>query len=153
SSVVSLGASSDLDFGEVIDYLAADPRTEHILVYIEGVRDGRRLGGSLRAAARSKPVILMKVGRHPSGSRAAVSHTGAIVWMDDVFDAGVRRTGVVRVRMMTELVVAAQSLASHVHPAGRRLAIITNGGGPGVMAADRASGLGLRFSDRARPTA
>src|SRR4029078_4651135 len=98
SSVVSLGASSDLDFGEVIDYLAADPRTEHILVYIEGVRDGRRLGGSLRAAARVKPVILMKVGRHPAGSRAAVSHTGAIVGMDDVVGAGVPRTGAGRGR-------------------------------------------------------
>ena len=74
-----MGASSDVEFGEVIDYLAADERTEHILLYIEGVKDGRRLVSSLRAAARVKPVILMKVGRHPAGSRAAVSHTGAIV--------------------------------------------------------------------------
>lgn len=143
SSVVSLGASTDLDFGEVIDYLASDPRTEHILLYIEGVRDGRRLVSSLRAASRSKPVILMKVGRHPAASRAAVSHTGAIVGNDDVFDAVVRRTGVVRVATMSQLVAAAQALASHVHPAGERLAIITNGGGPGVMAADRAGDLGL----------
>jgi len=87
SSVVSLGGSADVDFGEAIDYFAADPQTGHILLYIEGVRDGRRLVGSLRAAARTKPVILMKVGRHPSGSRAAVSHTGAIVGRDDVFDS------------------------------------------------------------------
>src|SRR6185437_11249615 len=97
SSVISLGGSMDLDFGEVVDYFAVDGKTEHILLYIEGVRDGRRLVGSLRAAARIKPVILMKVGRHPAGSRAAVSHTGAIVGLDDVFDAAVRRAGVVRV--------------------------------------------------------
>jgi acetyltransferase len=143
SSVISLGGSSDLDFGEVIDYLAADPKTSHILLYVEGVRDGRRLVGSLRAAARSKPVIAMKVGRHPEGSRAAVSHTGAIVGRDDVFDAIVRRTGIVRVHTAGELVAAALALSTGVHPPGDRLAIITNGGGPGVMAADRAHELGV----------
>ncbi len=143
SSVISLGGSSDLDFGEVIDYLAADEKTEHILLYVEGVRDGRRLVSSLRAAARMKPVIVMKVGRHPAGSRAAVSHTGAIVGKDDIFDAVVRRTGVVRVASMRELINAAQALASHMHPGGERLAIVTNGGGPGVMAADRAADLGI----------
>jgi acetyltransferase len=152
SSVISLGGSADVDFGEAIDYLAADSRTEHILMYVEGVREGRRLVGSLRAAARSKPVILMKVGRHPVGSRAAVSHTGAIVGLDDVFDAVVRRTGVVRVQSMTDLVLAAQALASHVRPAGGRLAIVTNGGGPGVMAADRAADLGLPLAELAPAT-
>jgi acetyltransferase len=146
SSVISLGGSSDLDFGEVVDYLAVDDRTEHILLYIEGVRDGRGLVSSLRAAARVKPVILMKVGRHPAGSRAAVSHTGAIVGKDDVFDAVVRRTGAVRVRAMQDLVGAAQALAAHVHPSGERLAVVTNGGGPGVMAADRAADLGIELA-------
>ena len=143
SSVISMGGSSDIDFGEAIDYLAADAGTAHILLYIEGVRDGRRLVGSLRAAARVKPVIVMKVGRHPAGSRAAVSHTGAIVGRDDVFDAVVRRTGVVRVDTAGALVAAALALASGVRPQGGRLAVITNGGGPGVMAADRATDLGL----------
>ena len=147
SSVISIGGSSDVDFGEVIDYLAADEHTEHILLYIEGVRDGRRLVGSLRAAARGKPVIVMKVGRHPAGSRAAVSHTGALVGRDDVFDAVVRRTGVVRVATAGELVAAALALASHVSPRGNRLAIVTNGGGPGVMAADRATELGLELAE------
>jgi acetyltransferase len=146
SSVISLGGSIDLDFGEAIDYLAVDDRTEHILLYMEGVRDGRRLVSSLRAAARVKPVILMKVGRHPAGSRAAVSHTGAIVGKDDVFDAVVRRTGAVRVRAMQDLVGAAQALAAHVRPSGERLAVITNGGGPGVMAADRAADLGIELA-------
>ena len=143
SSVISLGGSSDLDFGEVIDYLACDPQTRQILLYIEGVRDGRRLVSSLRAAARAKPVIAMKVGRHPAGSRAAVSHTGAIVGRDDVFDAVVRRTGIVRVKTAGEMIAAALALASGVHPMGERLAIVTNGGGPGVMAADRAADLGV----------
>jgi len=147
SSVVSLGGSVDIDFGEIIDYLANDPNTGHILLYIEGVRDARRFMGSLRAAARVKPVILMKVGRHPAGSRAAVSHTGAIVGADDVFDAAVRRAGVVRVQRIDQLIAAAQALASHVKPRGERLVVITNGGGPGVMAADRAADLGLVLAE------
>ena len=147
SSVISLGGSVDIDFGEIIDYLAGDARTEHILLYIEGVRDARRFLGSLRAAARAKPVILMKVGRHPAGSRAAVSHTGAIVGADDVFEAAVRRAGVVRVATIGQLVAAAQALAAHVRPRGNRLAVITNGGGPGVMAVDHATDLGLPLAE------
>lgn len=143
SSVVSMGGSRDVDFGEVIDYLVNDPKTEHILLYIEGVRDARRFLSSLRAAARLKPVILMKVGRHPVGSRAAVSHTGAIVGADDVFDAAVRRSGAVRVTTIGQLVAAALALSARVRPRGDRLAIVTNGGGPGVMAADRAADLGI----------
>src|SRR6266478_1049758 len=123
SSVVSLGASTDIDFGEIIDYLANDPKTEHILLYIEGIRDARRFLSGLRAAARVKPVIVMKVGRHPAGSRAAVSHTGAIVGTDDVFDAAVRRAGVVRVSSIGQLVAAAQALAARVRPQGDRLAV------------------------------
>jgi acetyltransferase len=152
SSLISMGGSSDLDFGEVIDYLASDAKTEHILLYIEGVRDGRRLVSSLRAAARMKPVIVMKVGRYPAGSRAAVSHTGAMVGRDDVFDAVVRRTGIVRVATTGQLVAAALALTSHVSPRGNRLAVITNGGGPGVMAADRAAELGLVLATLSQPT-
>jgi len=152
SSIVSLGASSDVDFGELIDYLVSDPATAHILLYIEGVRDARRFVSALRAAARIKPVILMKVGRYPAGSRAIQSHTGAMVGGDDVFDAVVRRTGVVRVKTVGQLVAAAQALASRIRPQGNRLAIITNGGGPGVMAADRATELGLPLATLARST-
>ncbi|HYC35588.1 MAG TPA: bifunctional acetate--CoA ligase family protein/GNAT family N-acetyltransferase [Usitatibacter sp.] len=147
SSVISLGASGDIDFGEALDFLAFDPATAHILLYVEGVRDARRLMGSLRAAARMKPVVVMKVGRHPAGSRAAVSHTGAIVGRDDVFDAAVRRAGIVRVATAGQLVAAAQALGSAVAPGGDRLAIVTNGGGPGVMAADRATELGIPLAE------
>ena len=152
SSVISMGGSRDIDFGEIIDYLVNDPKTEHILLYIEGVRDARRFLSSLRAAARLKPVILMKVGRHPVGSRAAVSHTGAIVGADDVFDAAIHRAGAVRVTTIGQLVAAAQALSSHIRPRGDRLAIITNGGGPGVMAADRAADLGIPLADLSEAT-
>jgi len=152
SSVVSLGGSSDVDFGEIVDFLANDPRTEHILLYVEGVRDARRFVSALRAASRVKPVILMKSGRHPAGARAAVSHTGAMVGLDDVFDAAVKRAGAVRVATIGQLVAAAQALASRVRPQGERLAVITNGGGPGVMAADRAADLGIPLAQLAPPT-
>jgi len=152
SSVVSLGGSTDVDFGELVDYLVNDSTTAHILLYIEGVRDARRFMSALRAAARVKPVILMKVGRHPAGSRAAVSHTGAMVGADDVFDAAVRRAGVVRARTIGQLVAAAQALSSNVRPRGDRLAVITNGGGPGVMAADRASDLAIPLAELSAAT-
>jgi acetyltransferase len=152
SSVVSLGGSTELDFGELVDYLVNDLKTAHILLYIEGVRDARRFMSALRAAARVKPVILMKAGRHPAGSRAAVSHTGAMVGADDVFDAAVRRAGVVRAQSIGQLVAAAQALSSNVRPRGDRLAVITNGGGPGVMAADRASDLGIPLAELAGAT-
>ncbi|HSE02492.1 MAG TPA: GNAT family N-acetyltransferase [Burkholderiales bacterium] len=152
SSVVSLGGSTELDFGELVDYLVNDPKTAHILLYIEGVREARRFVSALRAAARVKPVILMKVGRQPAGSRAAVSHTGAMVGADDVFEAAVRRAGVVRVRTLSQLFAAAQALSANVRPRGDRLAVITNGGGPGVMAADRAGDLGIPLAELAGAT-
>jgi acetyltransferase len=152
SSVVSLGGSADLDFGELIDYLTYDPKTEQILLYIEGIRSARRFVSALRAAARTKPVIVMKAGRHPTGVRAAVSHTGALVGADDVFEAAIRRTGAVRVTTIGELVAAAQALSSNVRPRGDRLAIVTNGGGPGVLAADRAADLHLPLAALAPST-
>jgi acetyltransferase len=143
SSVVSMGSSTDVDFGEILDYLVSDPQTRSILMYIEGIRNSRRFMSALRAAARIKPVILVKVGRHPAGSKAAMSHTASLVGADDVFDAAIRRVGVVRVQNVTELFTAARSLSCGFRPTGNRLAIVTNGGGPAVMAADRAADLGL----------
>ncbi len=143
STVVSLGAESDVDFGEVLDYMVADPRTENIFLYIEGIKNSRRFMSALRAAARCKPVLLIKVGRHPAGEQAALSHTGALVGADDVFDAALRRAGVVRLGTVDQMYAAAQALFSHFHPHGNHLAIITNGGGPGVMAADHASDIGI----------
>ncbi len=146
SSVVSMGSSADVDFGEILDYLVSDAKTQSILLYIEGIRNARSFMSAIRAAARIKPVILVKVGRHAAGSKAAMSHTASLVGSDDVFDAAVSRAGVVRVQTITQLFAAAKALASGFRPVGNRLAIVTNGGGPGVMATDRASDLGLTIA-------
>lgn len=146
SSVISMGSSADVDFGEILDYLVSDPDTRSILMYIEGIRNARRFMSALRAAARIKPVILVKVGRHEEGSRAAMSHTASLVGADDVFDAAVSRAGVVRVQTITQLFTAAKALSCGFRPVGNRLAVVTNGGGPGVMAADRAADLGLTMA-------
>ncbi|MDZ4203120.1 MAG: bifunctional acetate--CoA ligase family protein/GNAT family N-acetyltransferase [Gallionella sp.] len=146
SSVVSMGSSADVDFGEILDYLVSDPKTHSILLYIEGIRNARSFTSAMRAAARIKPVILVKVGRHAAGSKAAMSHTASLVGADDVFDAAVKRTGAVRVQTITHLFTAAKALSCGFRPVGNRLAIVTNGGGPGVMATDRASDLGLTLA-------
>jgi acetyltransferase len=143
SSVVSMGSSTDVDFGEILDFLVSDFNTHSILMYIEGVRNARSFMSALRAAARIKPVILVKVGRRPAGSKAAMSHTASLVGADDVFDAAFSRVGVVRVQTVTQLFTAARALSFGFRPVGNRLAIVTNGGGPGVMAADRADDLGV----------
>jgi acetyltransferase len=147
SAVASLGATADVGFGDVLDYLAVDPETKSILLYIEGVSDARSFMSGLRVAARLKPVIVVKSGRNESGTRAAVSHTGALIGGDDVFDAAIQRAGAVRVNTVSQLFAAAQTLASGTRVEGPRLAIVTNGGGPGVMAADRASDLNVPLAE------
>ena len=146
SSLVSMGSAVDVDFGDILDYLVSDANTHSILMYIEGIRNARSFMSALRAAARIKPVILVKVGRHAAGSKAAMSHTASLVGADDVFDAAVSRAGVVRVQTITQLFAAAKALSCGFHPVGNRLAIVTNGGGPAVMAADRAADLGLTMA-------
>ena len=147
SAMVSLGGVADVDFGDVLDYLALDPHTESILLYVEGIYDARRFMSGLRIAARMKPVVVVKAGRHAEGLRAAMSHTGALVGADDVFDAALARAGAVRAMTIEQLFAAAQLLATHRRVRGSRLAIITNGGGPGVMATDRAIDLGLAIPE------
>ncbi|MGC3965270.1 MAG: GNAT family N-acetyltransferase [Rhodocyclaceae bacterium] len=143
SNVVSLGVASDLDFGEILDYMVWDYRSESLLLYVENIRDARRFLSGLRAAARAKPVMVFKVGRHPVGLRAALTHTGGVAGEDAVFDAALRRAGVIRLNNLSQLYAATKALFLHFRPRGNRLAIITNGGGPGVMAADRAGDLGI----------
>lgn len=143
SAIVSLGNSSNTDFGDVLNYLALDPKTHSILLYIEGVHDARRFMSGLRTAARIKPVIAIKAGRHPQGSRAALSHTGALIGDDDVFNAALERAGAIRVKTIEDLFSAAQILSSNYRVKGNRLTIITNGGGAGVMAADSAFELNI----------
>ncbi len=143
STVVSTGMAADVDFGDVLDFLVADPSTKAILLYIEGIYDARSFMSALRAAARIKPVIAVKVGRHESGTQAVMSHTGALVGGDDVFSAALERSGVVRVGTIGQLFAAARTLASRYKTVGDRMAVVTNGGGPAVMAADRAGDLRL----------
>jgi acetyltransferase len=152
TSVVSLGGAIDVDFGEVLDFLVADEATDAILMYVEGIRDARRYLSALRAAARVKPVVSLKVGRYASGSRAAASHTGALVGSDEVFDAALRRAGSVRVKTYTQLFAAARVLATGRLPEGERLAIVTNGGGPGVVAADSAAENGVQLAQLSKET-
>jgi acetyltransferase len=143
SSVVSLGPNTAVELPQVLDYLATDAATQSILVYMEGIRHARRFMSTLRAAAYAKPVVVMKAGRQAAGSKVAHTHSASIVGSDDVFDAALRRAGVVRVRQFTQLFSAAQCLASRFRPVGERLAMVTNGGGPAVLAADWAASLGL----------
>jgi len=146
STIVSVGNSTDLDFGDILDYLALDSTTDCILLYIEGIRDARRFMSGLRAASRLKPIIVIKAGRNTQGSTAAISHTGAMIGADDVFDAALKRAGVVRVKSIKELFTAAEVFATHSRACGQRLAIVTNGGGAGVMAADFAADLNIKLS-------
>jgi len=145
SAIVSLGNNADMDFGDILDYLALDPDTASILLYIEGIKSPRHFMSALRAAARVKPVIAIKAGKKSQGSRAALSHTGALIGSDDVFDAALRRAGAVRVMKIEDLFSASEILSSSKKLQGNRLVIITNGGGAGVMAADRASELNVEL--------
>lgn len=153
SSIISLGNITDVDFGDVLDYLARDEKTKSILLYIEGIKNAPAFMQGLRTAARTKPVIAIKGGTNQQGSRAALSHTGAIIGDDDVFDAALKRAGVVRVMTIDELFSAAEILSSnHFAVKGNRLMIITNGGGAGVMAADHAAKLNISLPDLSHDT-
>jgi len=136
SHIVSLGDMADVDFGDMLDYLAADPQTRAILLYVEGITHGRKFMSAARAASRIKPVLVLKAGRSNAGARAATSHTGVLAGADAVYDAVFRRAGMLRVETMAELFNAAETLALTRGQVGERLAILTNGGGAGVLATD-----------------
>ena len=152
SAIVSLGDAADVDFGDILDYLSQDTETHSILLYVEGIRNARRFMSGLRIAARMKPVIVIKSGRHSEGSRAAMTHTGALIGSDNVFDAALQRAGVVRAKTIEQLFAAAQLLTTQQRVRGNRLAIVTNGGGPGVMATDRAVDLCVKLSNLSNET-
>lgn len=136
SSLVSLGDSSDVDVGDLLDYLAADPATDAILLYVESLKAARKFMSAGRSAARAKPTIVVKAGRSQKGAHAAFSHTGALAGADLVCDAALRRAGMLRVDS-TEALFDAVAMLAHRRPLpGRRLAILTNGGGPAILAAD-----------------
>lgn len=147
SHVVSLGDMADVDFADVLDYLANQRESKAILMYIEAICDARRFMSAARAASRTKPVIVVKAGRHPEGVRAAASHTGALAGVDAVYDAAFRRAGMLRVYSLEELFDAVETLGMGIKPHGDRLAILTNGGGIGVLAADALVDAGGRLAD------
>ncbi len=136
SHIASLGNTTDVDFGDMLDYLAADQHTRAILLYIEAVTDARKFMSAGRAAARNKPVIVVKSGRNAAAAKAAASHTGALAGSDAVYDAAFRRAGMLRVFDLAELFDAVETLASGLRIHGDRLAILTNGGGIGVLATE-----------------
>jgi acetyltransferase len=136
SLVLATGGEADIGIPDVLDFLAGDTLTRSILLYVEGVHNARGFMSSVRAAASVKPVIVLKAGRQPTGGRLALSHTGALVGNDAVFEAALRRAGGVRVGRIGQLFAAAEAFSGGRLPRGNRLAIISNGGGPGVLAAD-----------------
>ena len=146
SHFISLGEAADVDFGDILDYLSSDPATSAILLYIESIREARKFMSAARAASRNMPVIAVKAGRVAEGAKAAASHTGALAGADDVYDAALARAGVLRVDTTLDLFGAAETLAHAARYAGERVVIVTNGGGPGVMATDALVGRGGRLA-------
>jgi acetyltransferase len=153
SRIVSLGEHADVDFGDLLDWLATDAATRAILLYVESIESTRKFMSAARAAARNKPVIAVKSGRSPQGQAAAASHTGALAGSDLVYDAAIRRSGMLRVETLQELFIAAEALAGgraqprpQAAPHLEQLTLVTNGGGAGVMAADAAAAHGLALA-------
>jgi acetyltransferase len=136
SHCISLGNAADVDFGDLLDYLGRDPRTRAILLYIESITGARKFMSAARAAARNKPVIAVKAGRTGPAAKVATSHSGALAGADAVYEAALRRAGVLRVGTTRQLFEAAQILSQYRTYVGPRLAILSNGGGPAVMATD-----------------
>jgi len=152
SHIVSLGDMADVDFGDLLEFLAADAATRAIVLYVEGITHAPKFMRAARAAARAKPVLVLKVGRHAESAKAARSHTGALAGSDAVYDAAFRRAGMLRVDTMPQLFDALETLALTPPARGDRLAIVTNGGGPGVMATDAAVGAGARLAELSTAT-
>ncbi len=142
SGLVSIGDALDVGFAEMLDHFALDHKTRAILLYVEAVRDARAFMSAARAAARTKPVVVIKSGRHTASARAAASHTGALAGVDAVYDAAFRRAGLLRVDDLGQMFAAAETLSLVPRVAGKRVAVVTNGGGAGVLAVDRLIDLG-----------
>jgi acetyltransferase len=136
SAFVSVGSMLDVGWGDLIDYLGNDPRTQSIVMYMESVGDARSFISAAREVSLNKPIIVIKAGRTDAAAKAAASHTGTLTGSDEVLEAAFRRCGVLRVSTIADLFYMAEVLAKQPRPKGPRLAIVTNAGGPGVLAAD-----------------
>jgi acetyltransferase len=136
SAFISIGSMVDVGWGDLIDYLGDDPRTSSILIYMESIGDARAFLSAAREVALAKPIIVIKAGRTAAGGKAAASHTGSLTGSDDVLQAAFRRSGVLRVNNISDLFYMAEVLAKQPRPRGPRLTILTNAGGPAVLATD-----------------
>jgi acetyltransferase len=136
SNFVSIGSMIDVDFGDLIDYFGTDPKTKSILMYVEGLTDARKFMSAARHFARAKPIVVVKAGKFGESAKAAASHTGSLTGEDLIYDKAFKRAGMVRVDEIEDLFNCAEVLGTQPLPKGPNLAIITNAGGPGVMATD-----------------
>lgn len=136
SAFVSIGSMLDVGWGDLIDYLGDDPHTKCIVIYMESIGDARSFLSAAREVALTKPIIAIKAGRTEAAAKAAASHTGSLAGSDEVLDAAFRRCGVLRVDTISEVFYMAEVLAKQPRPKGPRLTIVTNAGGPGVLATD-----------------
>ncbi len=152
SKVISLGDAVDVDFGDVLNYLATDPETDAVFLYVEGLTHARKFMAAARALARTKPIIAMKAGRSAAAAQAVRSHTGAMAGSDRVYSAAFHRAGIVRVDSLEEMFDAAEILGRPRVACGPRLAILTNGGGGGIVAADALAGSGLELAQLSATT-
>ena len=149
---ISIGSMLDVDFGDLIDFVGNDPEVSSVLLYIESLSHFRKFMSAARAVSRMKPIVVLKAGRSEAGARAAASHTGSMAGDDRIYDAAFQRAGVVRVRSLGDFFDCAELLAKQKRPAGRRLTILTNSGGPGVMTADAVDEKGLSLSRLSQQT-
>ncbi|HLD58791.1 MAG TPA: acetate--CoA ligase family protein [archaeon] len=143
---ISIGSMADIDFSDLIDFIGKDPEVESIAIYMETIKDARRFMKAASNFAKTKPIIVAKSGKFEESAKAAVSHTGSMAGNDAVFDAAFQRAGIVRVENILDLLGCSEALAKQPLPRGNRLAIITNAGGPGVMAVDAAIMQGSKIS-------
>ena len=151
SACVSVGSMLDVDWGDLINFLGDDPHTHSIMIYMESIGDARSFISAAREVALTKPIIVIKAGRSPAAAKAAASHTGALAGSDDVLDAVFRRCGVLRVNSIADLFYMAEVLAKQPRPSGPRLTIVTNAGGPGVLATDTLMALGGELAELSGP--
>jgi acetyltransferase len=152
SGFVSVGSMLDVGWGDLIDYFGQDPRTQSIVIYMESVGDARAFLSAAREVSLNKPILVIKAGRSPAASKAAASHTGALTGSDEVLDAAFRRSGVLRVAGISDIFYMSEVLAKQPRPRGPRLAILTNAGGPGVLATDALIALGGELAELSETT-
>ena len=152
SYFVSIGSMIDVGFDDLIDYFGNDPNTSSIVIYMESLTHTRKFMSAARAFARTKPIIVLKAGKSDAGAKVALSHTGTLAGNDIAFEAAFKRAGIISVNTIEELFHAAQALSMQPRPEGNRLAIVTNAGGPGVLATDHLINLGGELAELSKET-